>query len=294
MTDNGSTDGSMDYEDLARRERRQDALAALIDSPLRAEPASPPASYQRPTFTGRCRRCGGSGRYGNYGQCFKCRGSGTETFATSPETRANALTARRTRAARSAAENLEAFKAANPEVWTWIDGNSFGFAVAMRAAIERYGDLTPNQLAACQRCIAKREAARAADESRVANAQPVSMTALDAAFARAGNVLKRPKLRVEGMVIYPAPATGRNAGALYVRTDDRVYLGKIAGGRFVRSRECTDAQEAALLAVAADPIEAAVRYGRLTGNCACCGAALTAAESVARGIGPICAERFGF
>lgn len=39
--------------------------------------------------------------------------------------------------------------------------------------------------------------------------------------------------------------------------------------------------------------ESIVAYGRETGNCACCGRELTNPESVALGIGPICASKFG-
>lgn len=47
-------------------------------------------------------------------------------------------------------------------------------------------------------------------------------------------------------------------------------------------------------ALAAAPKEAAVRWGRKTGRCSCCGRELTDATSVAMGIGPICAEKWGF
>jgi len=46
--------------------------------------------------------------------------------------------------------------------------------------------------------------------------------------------------------------------------------------------------------VAKDPSAAARAYGLRTGQCSICGRELTNAESRARGIGPICAERFGF
>jgi hypothetical protein len=52
-----------------------------------------------------------------------------------------------------------------------------------------------------------------------------------------------------------------------------------------------DIQEA-LTAILADPAGAAAAYGRLTGRCAICGRALEDEDSVARGIGPICAGKF--
>lgn len=41
-----------------------------------------------------------------------------------------------------------------------------------------------------------------------------------------------------------------------------------------------------------DPREAAVRYSREFTVCAACGSPLSDADSIARGLGPVCAERF--
>jgi hypothetical protein len=71
-------------------------------------------------------------------------------------------------------------------------------------------------------------------------------------------------------------------------------LGRIVDGRFLRSHACDDATEARILAAIADPAAAAIAYGQRTGTCSCCGRELTNAESRARGIGPICAEKYGF
>lgn len=38
----------------------------------------------------------------------------------------------------------------------------------------------------------------------------------------------------------------------------------------------------------------AIQYGRNTGICSCCGRTLTNPESIANGIGPVCAENWGF
>ena len=136
-------------------------------------------------------------------------------------------------------------------------------------------------------------AAKAASAQRVEQAKTIDMAKLEAAFATAGRLLKKPRLRIGNLVISPAKATSKNAGSLYVR-EGEAYLGKITGSRFIRSRDCTNEQEAELIACAEDPIGSAIRYGRATGRCACCGLTLTNAESVARGIGPICASNFGW
>jgi len=43
----------------------------------------------------------------------------------------------------------------------------------------------------------------------------------------------------------------------------------------------------------ADPLEAAKRYGKLSGRCCSCGRDLTDPASIEMGIGPICATKFG-
>jgi hypothetical protein len=76
--------------------------------------------------------------------------------------------------------------------------------------------------------------------------------------------------------------------------ESRAYLGKITAGKFIKARECSTDMESTFLAVCNDPAAAAIAYGQRTGTCACCGAELTNAESIARGIGPICADKFGW
>ena len=149
----------------------------------------------------------------------------------------------------------------------------------------------------CQRCIDKNNAAKAATQTRIDNAVTVDMTKITEALSHASRNLRRPKLWLGDLVVYPAAAHSQNAGCLYVkqgRGETGIYLGKIAGTKFIRSRECTDAQETFLLESAKDPHAAAVLHGKLTGCCACCGRELTNPESVARGIGPVCAENFGW
>ena len=187
------------------------------------------------------------------------------------------------------------FAEQNPAEWQWIEANpAFGFATSMRHAIERWGSLTENQMAAVRRCMesAKR---RAEDRTtREQNAPTVNADPLMAAFDHAkAKGLKYPKMRFEGFSISPAPMTGKNAGALYVKNGE-AYLGKIAEGRFFHSRDCNDATMTAVIRVMQNPAEEAIAYGIRTGNCSICGLLLTNAKSIARGIGPICAAKYGF
>ena len=243
-------------------------------------------------FNQPCGKCRGTGHFIGYsgrsvGQCFTCKGTGKQTFKTSPQTRAKAAT----RKADNKAEKIEAFKAEHADVWAWMNGNDFPFAVAMVEALNKWGALTDRQLAACVSCVQKRNAGKAAAVARVQNAVALDVAPLEAAFAKAGASLKTPRLTVAGFVVSPAKATSANAGALYVKSNG-TYLGKIMGGKFITSRDCDADTESKFRAVAADPKGAAIAHGKLTGNCACCGRTLTNKESIELGIGPICAGKW--
>jgi hypothetical protein len=207
-----------------------------------------------------------------------------------------------------AAEALALFAAQHPAEWAWIESSRAGFAFAqsMHDAIAKFGDLTERQLAACASAAAKsavrraewaaqKVAAQAVQQGRLEAAPVVSMDKIMAAFAAAkASGLKAPKLRVAGLVIKPAKAESANAGFLYVMAGGDLYLGKISPeGRFLRSAACRDEDEAKLLEIAADPLAAAVAYGKETGTCSCCGLELTNKLSIELGIGPICRAKWG-
>lgn len=124
--------------------------------------------------------------------------------------------------------------------------------------------------------------------------------ALFAAFdAARGSGLKRLSLRLDGVTLKPS----RDGQALWVTDPNRfedgrfgpqpAFLGTIRRGQGIPQRLPESAREV-LLSAAADPLSAAVRFGRVTGSCSCCGRTLTDPDSIARGIGPICAERWGW
>lgn len=105
--------------------------------------------------------------------------------------------------------------------------------------------------------------------------------------------LKKPSLRLGDFMFKLAPDNGKNPGCIYV-TEDFTYLGKILHGEFFPTQACDADRKSYIASVCADPEAAAVAYGKLTGNCACCGKALTDPKSVALGIGPVCAKKYGF
>jgi len=164
------------------------------------------------------------------------------------------------------------------------------FAKSLVEQIDTKGTLSDKQVAAVEKMLAKMatNAAGRADKSG-----EVDMSAIEALFATAkANGLKRPAFVAAGLRISPAPETGRNAGAYYVKLDGE-YQGKIAAGRFIASAEADETVLPALNEIAADPAGSARRYGKETGICACCGKELTDPASVAAGIGPVCATRWG-
>jgi Family of unknown function (DUF6011) len=131
---------------------------------------------------------------------------------------------------------------------------------------------------------------------RAAPPAACDVSAIATAFASAvANGIKRPVLRLGSFQFSRAPDSGKNAGAIYVKSrDSGEYLGKVAGGEFHAVRSCDDPTRSEVLAVAANPHTAAKAFGAKWGICSCCGRELSNAESVRLGIGPICRDKFGW
>jgi hypothetical protein len=248
-----------------------------------------------------CRKCNGLGRFIGYsgralGQCFACKGRGFNEFVQAPEARAKARVQSRVRKAKSIEAQRAWFAEAHPEVWAWIQSSRerFPFAESMAEAIDKFGDLTEGQLAACERSVAKLAALKAQRAERVANAPTIDTTGLRAAFDKAiANGRKKAIMRFDGFKATLGTPGTQWEGEIFLRDGD-TKLGTIKrDGRFVAKRECTEAKQAEIVATMSDPLKAAVAYGRRTGTCSICGAELTNGVSIDRGIGPICAEKFG-
>lgn len=275
----------------------------------------------KPQVVEHCPKCRGTGTFRSWagravGPCHACKGTGRKTFANPADVRAKNRAKTAERKARRLASNVEEFKTREPAVWTWLDAAAsrpkpFEFAVSLRDALNKYGDLTEGQLEACKRLVAKdaeRAAQRAAEKAERDAAAPVvdaSGTdrlhkAFDAAYAYAaarGRGLQYPKITIGDMVISPAPAHGKNPGALYVKATggrDATYFGKITGGHFFAAQACDAERTSKVLAFVNDPMKAAEAYGQETGRCCLCDALLTNEVSIKRGIGPICAAKFGW
>jgi hypothetical protein len=173
------------------------------------------------------------------------------------------------------------FSEQHPEMWSDLVAGKNDFTRSLYTSLKRWGTLTQNQINAWYRGREKTTAT--IDLNRIREM-------FDAAQS---NGHSKPAYRAEGLKITLAPATGRNAGALYVvEIEDDAYQGKIEGTTFKPVREAKTDVLARLQTIAANPLEAAVRYGRRTGKCSCCGRELTNHTSIEAGIGPICASKW--
>jgi hypothetical protein len=142
----------------------------------------------------------------------------------------------------------------------------------------------------------------AVDNTKVApvkSNEPSQFEALFNAFEAAKSKgAKRLTLRFEGVNVKP----NREMTALWVTSQTEreegnygmqpKYLGKVTRSA-LDSRLSDDIKEV-LIAASGDPLTAAIRYGKVSGECSCCGRELTDPRSIERGIGPICAEKFGW
>lgn len=254
----------------------------------------------KPTYP--CGQCGGTGlwsggtnRHGN-NKCIACKGVGH--FVKSPADRQKARESAANRKAAAIQSTIDSIEAQRPgmiaymrEIASWNN-----FARDILGNVDRGFHIGDRVLSALFTMIDKIEATRAAKvAAAAANTKQVDLNRIREMFDVAvSNGAKKPVYRAEGLKISLAPATGRNAGALYVVViEDDAYQGKIEGTAYKAVREAAAGTYDALLRIAADPMKAAVDFGRATGNCSCCGKELTNALSIELGIGPICRTKWG-
>jgi hypothetical protein len=269
------------------------AWAAANDSDLDEVAAKPATEKEKHP----CGECAGSGRWlhgtnrRGENKCFACQGRGF--FLSSAQDRRKSRDQRRESKSRKLADAKDSFSETHSELIVALSAMTEwnNFAQSLVDQFNRRGDLSEKQIAAAQRIIDKTEATRAANaKSRDEAATEIDLSAIRTMFDTAfKNGRKRPTYRAEGIVISRAPDSGRNAGALYIKTAGDDYQGKITPEMiFKPTHSAAPETTAALTAIAADPQDAAVRYGRETGSCGCCGRELTDPTSIAAGIGPVC------
>ena len=266
-------------------------------------PSRKPAA---PVYKQTCGKCNGKGRvtfgftYVQSGTCFACKGKGFFEFKTSPEQRAKARVAsqaRKDRVQAAAVARADDWRAANPVEAQWLEkaaSRGFEFAVSLSEALNKFGHLTEGQIAAVRKCIVRDNERKVEQAQRAASAPELTVEAIETAFANAKQAgIKWPKLRLDDFVFSPAGANSANAGAVYVKQGE-TYLGKVLGGKLFASRDCNNETRDRIVAVATDPHAAAVAYGKRFGRCAVCARELSDEASIERGIGPVCAENYGW
>ena len=165
------------------------------------------------------------------------------------------------------------------EISSW---NSF--AKSLVEQFSKRGTLSDKQTGAAIAMLMKVKA----NKAQKAEAPSIDLGNVVAMFSKAHEAIKTPRFRFEDLVISRAPDHGVNAGALYVKVNGD-YAGKVKEGKWFGSQDILPK----LQQISKDPLSSAVAYGRRTGACACCGKELTVHESIERGIGPICAEKWG-
>lgn len=241
-----------------------------------------------------CIKCAGRGTK-TYGYvniktypCSTCKGTGKVTAA-----RLNRIAGFKkgeaTRATKLADKRAE-FRTKFPEVVAWVSraSSSNNFAQSLMSSLESYGSLTDNQVAAVRRSIVKLEEVKAASAIDLGNDGIKLIDALKKAVVAGKG---KPKILTEKFTFSLAPATGNNAGYAYVVAGGD-YVGKIDPTGKLHGFKVSAEMKADLMEVLENPLEAAVKYGRLTGRCSCCGRRLDNKISIDLGIGPICRAKF--
>jgi hypothetical protein len=167
---------------------------------------------------------------------------------------------------------------------------SESFAASLLAGFARYGSFTDRQRPHVERLAARGDVPAPTPAPVAAPSFPK----LQAALARAGEALDKPTLRFEGLVLKGAGHYSPWFGTVSIFWQGE-YAGRIErDGRLTPKGRPDPALLSRLAEIEIDPAAAAKADGHRMGSCSCCGRLLTDPVSVEAGIGPICAERFGW
>lgn len=180
-----------------------------------------------------------------------------------------------------AAEGYQAWAAENEDLAAWLNTESEAgneFAASLQAAVKRYGSLTPNQEAAVRRNL------------EIADLQAKFESDLDVSSLKGYYAVPDGDTRLKLCVRHPGK-NSRYHGWVFV--DDGAHYGaRQTYGKQAPGGTYKGKVQDALRAILADPLEAQKAYGHLTGTCGRCGRPLEDEQSVAMGIGPICATKY--
>jgi len=256
-------------------------------------------------FKENCKKCNGTGIWTSYSgytrsTCFSCKGVGYHEYKTArvvrEKNRENAQKAK----AKKVEIAMDTFAEKNPEAYAWLQAKAptFEFASSMLESISKYGNLTDKQMASVNKCVesdkARQQQFAKQRTEALNNAKEVTVEAIEVAFNNAKeNGIKYPKLNLDTFTFKPASETSKNFGSIYV-TEEGNYLGKVFKGKFLKVRECNEDQETRIVEACIDPKASAIAYGKKYGSCSTCGRELTNGKSIELGIGPICADKYGW
>jgi hypothetical protein len=186
----------------------------------------------------------------------------------------------------------------SPEQVAWIASQNGDFVQSLYSQFQKSGVLSEKQVA----CIVRGMDPKQPDTKGAKAPQARfklggdGLDKLEQAFAKVkSGGAKKPKLIIDGLVFKPAPMSGKNPNAIYVvRKDDSAYLGKISDGTLLPVQGVPVELALKIADICADPFGYAVNHGLMTGECSCCGKTLSDPKSIAAGIGPVCAKKWGW
>lgn len=178
-----------------------------------------------------------------------------------------------------------------PQLHAWFFAKQHPWAIRMMDNLRSYDKLSDKQIEVSLRIMQE-----GTNPAPLPSAE-LDLAAIETAFNRArSSGVRAPKMTLAHFTFKAAGSNSANPGAIYIldRDHDEGYLGKVLAGRFTLSRNCSPEQVAEVQTIVADPKSAAIAFGKEWGVCCICNRTLTDETSIANGIGPICAERFGW
>lgn len=202
-----------------------------------------------------------------------------------------AAAAKKTKADNKAAADAEA--KAKPELDSlveWLESQEWSeFALSLASQYRRTGRLSERQVASA---TSMREKMTAKTEAKKSPAiDPSKATGLDLSDLRSGYYsVPNGETRLKVRVARPTKASKWH-GWIFVSDGGEYGVRKNYGKQAPSGLYQGDIGDA-LKAILADPYEAQLAYGRLTGTCGSCGRKLEDETSVALGIGPVCRAKW--
>lgn len=193
------------------------------------------------------------------------------------------------------AARAEKFLERRPDIAAWFERHKedtgWDFPRSVFKALFDWGSLTPNQLAAIERGIERdaRYDERKGKVAAVPKSTGIDLSNLPAGFYAPPSKVDSTRLKV---LVKKGHPNGRWADTIFV-SDGAVYGQRKTYGKQMPGREYVGDIQAELREILADPRAAMAAYGHLVGRCGMCNRPLEDEESLARGIGPICAKKLG-